>query len=215
MTQAQENFKKAIAYRKKTGCSLKEAFAHVKGGEDLVIKQRKNMNLSKFLPSGKLKNYEVLLKFGGNKIDKVVNIQAVTNEDARQIAKKKYDVYEATILKRINGLDKVVKKGNVTSVIYSKKAPLKKKVVAKKKIVKQVSLLGVNDATINGIDKTIFDDYLKTKQLIINIQKSIINTPILGEKYGYNKSQIKTALNKLLKYKKETEQHLSELKKLL
>lgn len=29
--KAQDNFKKAIAYRKKTGCSLKEAFAHVKG----------------------------------------------------------------------------------------------------------------------------------------------------------------------------------------
>jgi hypothetical protein len=28
---ARENFKKAIAYRGKTGCSLKEAFAHVKG----------------------------------------------------------------------------------------------------------------------------------------------------------------------------------------
>jgi len=28
--KAQANFKKAIAYRKKTGCSLKEAFAHVK-----------------------------------------------------------------------------------------------------------------------------------------------------------------------------------------
>lgn len=31
--QAQANFKKAIAYRKKTGCSLKEAFAHVKGSK--------------------------------------------------------------------------------------------------------------------------------------------------------------------------------------
>jgi len=33
MTEAQENFKKAIAYRKKTGCSLKDAFAYVKGNK--------------------------------------------------------------------------------------------------------------------------------------------------------------------------------------
>jgi hypothetical protein len=30
--KARANFKKAIAYRKKTGCSLKQAFAHVKKG---------------------------------------------------------------------------------------------------------------------------------------------------------------------------------------
>ena len=37
--QAQANFKKAIAYRKKTGCSLKEAFAHVKGSKVTGVKK--------------------------------------------------------------------------------------------------------------------------------------------------------------------------------
>jgi hypothetical protein len=73
--KARENFSKAIAYRKKTGCTLKQAFAHVKGAS-------------------------------------------------------------------VKGLDKVVKKGNKTSVIYTKKAAPKKKVVAKKKVVKQGSLFG-------------------------------------------------------------------------
>lgn len=36
---AQANFKKAIAYRKKTGCSLKEAFAHVKGSKVTGVKK--------------------------------------------------------------------------------------------------------------------------------------------------------------------------------
>jgi hypothetical protein len=40
--KAQANFKKAIAYRKKTGCTLKQAFAHVKTGKvsglDKVLK---------------------------------------------------------------------------------------------------------------------------------------------------------------------------------
>ena len=60
--KAQDNFKKAIAYRKKTGCTLKQAFAHVKGG-------------------------------------------------------------------KVSGLDKVVKKGSKTTVLYTKKA---KKKAAKK-----------------------------------------------------------------------------------
>jgi hypothetical protein len=37
--KAQANFKKAIAYRKKTGCSLKEAFAHVKGKKVTGVKK--------------------------------------------------------------------------------------------------------------------------------------------------------------------------------
>ena len=37
--QAQANFKKAIAYRTKTGCSLKEAFAHVKGNKVTGVKK--------------------------------------------------------------------------------------------------------------------------------------------------------------------------------
>jgi anion-transporting ArsA/GET3 family ATPase len=37
--KARENFKKAIAYRKKTGCSLKQAFAYVKGGKVTRVKK--------------------------------------------------------------------------------------------------------------------------------------------------------------------------------
>lgn len=37
--KARENFKKAIAYRKKTGCSLKQAFAYVKGGKVIGVKK--------------------------------------------------------------------------------------------------------------------------------------------------------------------------------
>jgi len=36
--KARENFKKAIEYRKKTGCSLKEAFAHISGKKTVIKK---------------------------------------------------------------------------------------------------------------------------------------------------------------------------------
>jgi hypothetical protein len=46
--KAKENFKKAIAYRSKTGCSLKEAFAHVKGKKTIgVVKKRSSSLLKK------------------------------------------------------------------------------------------------------------------------------------------------------------------------
>ena len=67
---------------------------------------------------------------------------------------------------------------------------------------------------ISGTDD-ILKDYLKTKELIIRIEKTIRNTPILAEKYGYTKAQTKIALNKLKKYKKETSLHLTQLKKLV
>jgi len=79
--KTQANFKKAIAYRQKTGCTLKEAFAHVKGG---VVK----------------------------------------------------------------GLDKVVKKGNKTTVLYTKKVAPKKKAAPKKKPLKQGKLFGVKKYAI-------------------------------------------------------------------
>ena len=37
--KARENFKKAIEYRKKTGCSLKEAFAHVSAKKTVIKKK--------------------------------------------------------------------------------------------------------------------------------------------------------------------------------
>ena len=37
--KAKANFKKAIAYRSKTGCSLKEAFSHIKGKKTVIKKK--------------------------------------------------------------------------------------------------------------------------------------------------------------------------------
>lgn len=53
--KAQANFKKAIAYRKKTGCSLKEAFAHVKGSVSGLDKVVKKGNKTKVLYTKKAK----------------------------------------------------------------------------------------------------------------------------------------------------------------
>jgi len=154
MTPAQkktrDNFKKAIAYRKKTGCSLKQAFAHVKGG---IVK----------------------------------------------------------------GLDKVVKKGNKTAVIYSKKVAPKKKAAPKKKVVKQGKLFGFKlpsyksevkkyitklDDCINEIARVEFD--INDLKVMIKTTKSTIQ----------KKDDLKL-LNNFKKYLAELKKHKTELKKLI
>lgn len=58
--KARENFKKAIAYRKKTGCSLKQAFAYVKTGKVGAYKviqkgENKNAKVTKVLEQKRTK----------------------------------------------------------------------------------------------------------------------------------------------------------------
>lgn len=66
--KARENFKKAIAYRKKTGCTLKQAFAHVKSGKVGAYKviqkgESKNAKVTKVLEQKRKKSG----KFAGRK----------------------------------------------------------------------------------------------------------------------------------------------------
>ena len=69
MTQAQKTakakFKQAIAYRQKTGVSLKEAFAHIYGRKVGVIKKKSapkkkisNMKVAKYKVGQKVYSYQ-------------------------------------------------------------------------------------------------------------------------------------------------------------
>ena len=171
---AQANFKKAIAYRKKTGCSLKEAFAHVKGH-------------------------------------------------------------------KVTGLDKVVKKGNKTSVLYTKiakkKAATKKKVsqgvlfgvkkkAAKKSAVKSThkdtKSHNVNIRVVSGIKKSkdkilkrisvTNEEYIDTLIDIENFKKELKDAIKLKKDAStikYYKDGIKMSLD----HKKELKEHIKQMKK--
>jgi hypothetical protein len=172
---AQANFKKAIAYRKKTGCSLKEAFAHVKGS--------------------------------------------------------------------VSGLDKVFRKGNKTTVLYTKKtkkksAPKKKlsqgvlfgvkkkasKKSAVKKLHKDTNSHNVKISVMSGTKKLNTDIFNKLKKVDEDI---FINYQFLND-YINAKEYSKRTKNKLayIQYSKidiprvkklitELKKHKAELKKLL
>jgi hypothetical protein len=137
--KARDNFKKAIAYRKKTGCTLKEAFAHVKGAS-------------------------------------------------------------------VKGLDKVVKKGNKTAVIYSKKAALKKKAAPKNKVVKQGKLFDVGAISL----KTLADEFNSLDYKIYQLKqqkkdaKTIAENKNIQEKISILNKQfqaLKVYLNTVTKFK--------------
>lgn len=128
----------------------------------------------------------------------------------RKVVAKKSAPIKPLIKKRIESKSDFAMAG-----VKKKKAT--KKTVKKspaRSMHKDTKSHNVNIRVMSGTDD-ILKDYLKTKELLIKIEKAIRNTPILAEKYGYTKPQTKIALNKLKKYKKETSEHLTQLKKLI
>lgn len=128
---AQANFKKAIAYRKKTGCSLKQAFAHVKGG-------------------------------------------------------------------KVTGLDKVVKKGSKTTVLYSKKTTTKK--AAPKKKTTQGKLFGLG-----------FSDFENKDVRITRVNNDVYGNPRYAVHYF---EFLNDEENKFLPWNKDYEYALKKAKKI-
>ena len=128
----------------------------------------------------------------------------------RKVVAKKSAPVKPLIKKRIESKSDFAMAG-----VKKKKAT--KKAVKKspaRSMHKDTKSHNVNIRVMSGTDD-ILKDYLKTKELLIKIEKAIKNTPILAQKYGYSKAQTKIALNKLKKYKKETSEHLTQLKKLI
>jgi hypothetical protein len=103
--KARENFKKAIEYRKKTGCSLKEAFAHV-SGKKTIIKKKATLKKKAVKKVAKKKVGVIKKKAAKKKAIKKPSEQSILNK----IHKVKHDVErldEAQHKHMINGLGKV------------------------------------------------------------------------------------------------------------
>jgi hypothetical protein len=88
--KARENFKKAIAYRTKTGCSLKQAFAHVRGNKVATVKKK-----FKSLTPEKKVDGEKKLKYGKNKVGKVK--KAPIKKAAKKTIKKSAIIKKKTL----------------------------------------------------------------------------------------------------------------------
>jgi hypothetical protein len=143
--KARENFKKAIAYRKKTGCSLKQAFAHVKGkkvGATKIIErgEKKNAKVTKVLQRVRSKKgtFKGIKKVSGasHKDTKShnVNIRVVSGINQLQVY--------SDLCRRINVIEESIKRVNAANYYNTPKekrikkyllANLKKQLSATKK----------------------------------------------------------------------------------
>jgi len=246
MTQAQKTakakFKQAIAYRQKTGVSLKEAFAHIYGKKKVGAVKKKPY-----------KGYQYTIDENetGNFVDKYYTLTEAKKDLKRLIAKSKKsgkykkDFYRITQInsgKTIFGIKKKAAK-KVVKVKVAKKKVVRKK-VAKKKLTKidydkryqaekpgkrksasgntyyenranrsdKGKLLGI------GSVKNMTDKYIKTLNEIYQYNKAIniIQNDMTRLNYSpMEKQRAKQTIANFKKIVKELKTHSKELKKLI
>jgi len=201
MTQAQKNakakFKQAIAYRQKTGVSLKEAFAHIYGKKVGAVKK-------KSAPKKKAAKKIVKKKYGLNtKLDKLYSAK----KPGKRVSKSGKTYYE----NRVNRSDK----GKVYGVRSTIKKLIKVAPQVKKNIKRIVNKKLQNTRSYFGIE-TKNDLILKR----IKEASSDLNT-YYNYIDDYKNLSMQDKKNRKVQYKhianliKETNTHIKELKKSL
>jgi hypothetical protein len=106
--KARANFKKAIEYRKKTGCSLKDAFAHVAGKKTVT---------KKAAPKKKVAGYEKTIRKGT--LTNVVYSKAVKTKKAAKPKQQKLFGLKNKVAKKPINLHKDTKSHNVNIRVIS------------------------------------------------------------------------------------------------
>lgn len=195
MTQAQKTakakFKQAIAYRQKTGVSLKEAFAHIYGKKKVGAVKKKSA------PKKKAAKKVIKKKVAKKLVRKVVN--------------KKIG-YSKIRLKQEKGITKSLKNTPRTLFPYTAEEKIVK--AGKKYFDEQAKKIsGFNKSLYNDID-SINNRIYKLKGIILDEKWSIKN----AKKIGYSTEQINMAKHFIAqntKAIKELQIHLKELKKII
>ena len=162
MTAAQKaakaNFKKAIEYRKKTGVSLKEAFAHVYGKK--VGAAPKKKAAKKAAPKKAAK--KVVKKAAPKKAAKKKHTKyGVVKKHVRRVAGVKKKVSEQSVLKKIhkvkdqvNQLDELQHKhmiGAFDKHIFSKLESVSKEIDQRENVIKSVVSRKIDLVSKNGL----------------------------------------------------------------
>jgi len=198
MTAAQKTaklkFKQAIAYRQKTGVSLKEAFAHIYGKKKVGVVKKKAAYKK---------------KVAKKVVRKVVKKKAMPKKKA---AKKKIG-YSKIRLKQEKGITKVLKNTPRTLFPYT----------AEEKIVKAGKKYFDQEAKkINGIGslkQKLINDYNWTNTDVINLQRELGNNEQALRENPKAPKHLKDETRKYIKsiklLLKEEKEHLRQIKKLL
>lgn len=123
--KARENFKKAIEYRKNTGCSLKQAFAHIKGKSTVIKKKatikkvvKKKVGVIKKKTAKKPSEKSIL-----NKIHKVK--KDVDNLDEAQHKHMSIGAFDKHIFIKLESVSKEIdQRENVIKSVITRKIDL-------------------------------------------------------------------------------------------
>lgn len=215
MTTAQKNakakFKQAIAYRQKTGVSLKEAFAHIYGKKKVGSVAKKSDHTA----------YDVLKYKGDIGIKK---FKSLTPAQRVKGAKKAKTIKKVGALKlKPNEMRLGLLSSKVGATVKKKKAkkPSEQSILNKIHIVKK-GVDKLDEAQhrhmMGAVNKSVLEDIKKS---IIDIKKveSYIDRHKLAIKNKNNsasdKQILKRQLTQLKKYLAEKKTHLRELKKSL
>jgi hypothetical protein len=170
--KAQDNFKKAIAYRKKTGCTLKQAFAHVKSGKVGSIIQ----NIKRKATSAKK-----------NVAYKVIDKTAISANK-----KEKAALSKAKKLIKNTYIGVVKKKAAVKKAAVKKAAPKKLKYVGVKKTASGASRYEYKLAGMSNFKKskeTQFYEILKDNNIMYS------NFSVYGKTYTKLFANVKTIVS--------------------
>jgi|LakMenEpi03Aug12_release.lakeMendotaPanAssembly.Ray.scaffolds.fasta_scaffold17340_22 hypothetical protein len=192
---AKEKFKKAIAIRKKTGVSLKEAFAEVYGKKKVgAVKKKKAAK-------------KVVKKSAPKKAAKKVVKKAATKKAAKKVVQKTKPRYSAE------------KHTNWATI------PAHKRRVNGMENHKDTKSHNVNIRVVSGIDKNVISQnrmilrkYDDTKNEIAKQEQYLINWNFaLKSNKGFpaNIKIIKTRISEIKKLITELKTHAKELKKLI
>ena len=163
--KAKENFKKAIAYRKKTGCSLKEAFAHTYGKKVGAIKKAapKKAAVKKAAPK-KNAGFVKTVKLGTKK--------EVTYTKKSEVKPKKQPV-KISGFKNVIGALPVGFKGTIYDIPF--------KIVNQYDIYNDVS--AIMEDTRSGNTITVFDGKGSAKDKAESIVNYVNKATLLKENY--------------------------------
>jgi hypothetical protein len=153
--KARENFKKAIEYRKKTGCSLKQAFAHIKG-KSTVIKKKATPK-------------KVAVKKAAKKKVGVIKKKLTKKPSEKSILTKIHKVK-----KDVDNLDEAQHKhmsiGAFDKNIFIKLESVSKEIDQREYVIKSVIKRKINLVNINGL--TWYKNWLKeAKRYVSELKK--------------------------------------------
>jgi len=219
---AKEKFKKAIAYRQKTGVSLKEAFAHVYGKKVSVFK--------------KTAKKKVVHKKAAKKVGKVSSKYKHPKYHLHNINTKKNIVSFANIKDAKEFLQDAKQRGLNVKITSAKKVGAVKHKVVRKKVAKKKKIS--ENSILNKIHKVKHDverlDEAQHKHMVgmnndIYHKMALVNTEIIAKERGirkwiqlkkglvekYGLSHYKKIQNNQRKMINELKKHKTELKKLL